>query len=76
MLRYMFSLHLAKCLHRGLPVRIVHTLKYGVKTYCCPGHLLPTCWLPHESSLAALSSGLEFTFQTQGGLGTREEQEM
>lgn len=38
---------------------------------CCPDHLLPTCQLPCMDLLAALFSGLEFTFQAQGGLGKR-----
>lgn len=41
----------------------------------CPDHLLPTCQLPRMGLLHALISGLEFTFQAQRGMETREEEE-
>ena len=84
---YMLALHVAEHLSHDLPYRLCvlwNLLRaiLSVKTYsvlvlsCCPDHLLPTCQLPCMGLLAALFDGLEFTFQAQGGLGTREEEEI
>lgn len=80
---YVLSLHVAEPLGRGLPYRLwtlwnLFRAILSVKTYSvsvlssCPEHLLPTCQLPCMGLLAVLFSGLELTFQAQGGLWTRE----
>lgn len=80
---YVLSLCVAEPPGHGLPYRSctlwnLFRAILSVKTYSvlvlssCPESLLPTCQLPCMGLLAALFSGLEFTFQAQGGLWTSE----